>query len=113
MRSLKEGDQQFSMITFLRRAPVVVVGSGIAAIAIACGGGDSPSTQDGNQYPKPVITNFMDSCEAAGSDTTACTCAIHEIQNNYSIKEFTNMEKKILETGDIPQDLLDTISNCQ
>ncbi|MDZ4278247.1 MAG: hypothetical protein U1B78_03815 [Dehalococcoidia bacterium] len=94
-------------------------------VDLDCGDGDegepaateelpTPATSDnGEQYPPTVIENFLEACTAQPGATDAyCSCAIEEIQKEFSLDEYAELERRLADTGEIPEELAGSIAEC-
>lgn len=79
-------------------------------VAGACGGGA------GEDYPPGVVQRYLDSCTAGGTSREICQCALDELEDKYSIEEFTE-ESIALSQGnpsdEFQQDIVEASANCQ
>jgi hypothetical protein len=90
------------------RLLALAIGLGLSAALVACGGGDG-----GSKYPESVVQDFVESCSESGAASESeCQCAIDEIQQDYTLEEFTEIALEIANTGDIPTELAGPIAAC-
>lgn len=72
------------------------------------GGGDSTN------WPADVEKNFMTSCESAsGGQTVYCECSLDALKDEYTIEEYTQLEKDIMKDSSKGEELTDIIASCQ
>ena len=57
-------------------------------------------------YPQSVATEFVRSCQAAGSEAKFCACVFDKVQNKYSFEEFSIIEAKI-RAGTPPEEFVE------
>jgi hypothetical protein len=68
------------------------------------------------QYPNNVRNNFINSCIASGkgyTSETLCSCMLENIETNYSLNEYIDIELEYLKDGKFPDAFQDIIyKNC-
>ncbi|GAA2543362.1 hypothetical protein GCM10009860_25260 [Microbacterium mitrae] len=76
----------------------------------AGGGGDNGGTES---WPANVTENFISSCEASsGGQTAYCECSLEALQSEYTLEEFTELEKNVNDPA-TQEALGEVISACQ
>ena len=82
------------------------IASLFAAISFAsCG--------DPHDYGKAVADNFINGCAKGGQmSREACTCVFEKIQKKYTLKEFTEIDKKA-ESGEFPPEFTQFAENAR
>jgi len=65
-----------------------------------------------NVYPPSVVQNFMDACMSTGGGQAYCSCTLEEIQGRYTVDEFSVLETKYLNTGQMPEELAGVMAKC-
>ena len=71
-----------------------------------------PTQQVQNVYPPSVVQNFMDACMSTGGGQAYCSCTLEEIQGRYSLEEYTTLEIRMLNTGQLPEELAGVTAKC-
>jgi hypothetical protein len=66
----------------------------ILLVCFGCSGIGSLSNEKGKPYPQSVKDEFMKGCQK-GSDETFCSCVFEKVQQEYSLAEFAEIEKKL------------------
>lgn len=72
----------------------------------------------GYTFPEANRTAFKQSCvreagsELAGISQSYCSCLLKYFELNYSFKEFLNIEKQYLKTGQFPPDVVVAANSC-
>lgn len=88
----------------MRRTHVVlclVLGS----LLVAC--------NQGEEYPRQVVENFMSACTAQpGATEEACSCAIERIQEEMTLDEFVRFEARLEEGGQPPSEIQEIVQEC-
>jgi hypothetical protein len=59
-------------------------------LVAACG-----SREPAHEYPTEVVDNFLSACTSRGAPQQECTCALHELRDQYSAEEYTALEAKV------------------
>jgi hypothetical protein len=54
----------------------------------------------------------MDACMFAGSGQGYCSSALEEIQERYTVDEFAVLETRMLNTGQMPEELAGVTAKC-
>jgi hypothetical protein len=93
------------------RRPLVLALLGAALGLAACGGGGA------EEYPAEAQRSFVDACVAQnGANRSACECALDQVQENVSYKEFRKAEAALtsgLEVNADTQDaFLEAVADC-
>jgi nitrous oxide reductase accessory protein NosL len=74
--------------------------------------GDTASAK-ADEYPAPVVQNFMKSCTAqAGATTSYCRCTIEELQRTLPYDEFKDADAAIQKGGKAPAKARDAIQDA-
>ena len=72
-----------------------------------CGG------KEEEEYPASVQRNFLDACKKAGSSTKQCECALNNLEEKLSLKEFKR-EETAIEAGRPPsREITDAVADCR
>ncbi len=54
----------------------------------------------------------MDACMFTGGGQGYCSCALEEIQERYTVDEFSVLETRMLNTGQMPEELAGVTAKC-
>lgn len=77
---------------------------------------NSQADVKGEAYPQPIVDEFMNGCQKAGSDETFCQCVFEKVEKGYSLSEFAEIEAKIKQ-GSPPEEFVEFTrkarSECQ
>ena len=74
----------------------------ICLVCFGCAGMGSLSNEKGKPYPESVKSEFMKGCTKS-SDEAFCSCVFEKVQQEYSLAEFAEIEKK-LKAGTPPKE---------
>jgi hypothetical protein len=67
----------------------------------------------GEEYPRQVVENFMGACTAQpGATEEACSCAIERIQEEMTLEEFVRFEARLEEGGQPPPEIQEIVQEC-
>ena len=102
----------------------VKIGAGILVILVAIAGGiwliNSPDglAKSSHDYPEASKKAFMDNClRTSGSRRDYCQCALDELQERYTYREFADIERDIQATGSAQrtaeEKLIAVVDTCQ
>lgn len=72
---------------------------------------ESTVSGTGRDYPAAVRSNFLDSCSTS-SPAAACTCALEEIEQAYTLGEFVDAEQDYARTGEFPARMTSIMLGC-
>lgn len=73
-----------------------------------------------NRYPENVRTTFMTSCKQSATSIgfnaaraqQLCQCNLERLQTRYTLDQFTAIDRQIVQTGQIPQPVIDISMAC-
>jgi hypothetical protein len=75
-----------------------------------------PPTASANTYPDSVVQGFLQGCTNVNPDSpelaAACSCAIQQIENSYTLGDFLNITAQYLQQGSFPPDFVSVIATC-
>jgi hypothetical protein len=99
------------LIAFVCILAITFLGRSASSKFVAADPVETSVSGTGRDYPAEVRSNFLESC-STNSPAAACSCALEEIEQAYTLGEFVDAEQDYVRTGDFPARMTSIMQGC-
>jgi hypothetical protein len=99
------------LIAFVCILAITFLGRSTSSKFVAVDPVETSVSGTGRDYPAEVRSNFLESC-STNSTAAACSCALEEIEQAYTLGEFVDAEQDYMRTGDFPARMTSIMQGC-